>query len=200
MSGQLVVFQGDSITDVGRRDDPEGLGEGYVRTIAHRLPNVRVLNLGISGDRVSDLAGRWDTDTLASSPDVVSILVGINDVWHQRDGGDAVPLHTFAASYRQLLKRTLAALPSVRLVICEPFALLCGVVDAGWFPDLDERRAAIRALAGERGATFVPLQTSFDDAVAGGLRPEDLVFDGVHPTVAGHALIAEAWLGTVGTE
>ena len=196
---RLLLFQGDSITDVGRRDDPVGLGHGYVRAIAGRLPGASIRNAGVSGDRVDDLARRWDADTLALGPDLVSILIGINDVWHERTGGELVPVERFATTYRTLLERTRETCSPVALVVCEPFALRCGVVDAGWRPALDERRAVVRELAGVSGATFVALQAAFDDAVRGGLAPEELTYDGVHPTPVGHGVIAETWLSSVTT-
>src|SRR5690606_14706489 len=126
----------------------ESLGRGYAFLAAarllERLPggSLRVFNRGISGNRVTQLAERWKADCLDLRPTVVSILIGVNDTWHGTAKGtpeNGVPLDRYEATYRQLLQETAAALPGVRLVLCEPFVLRCGAVNEAWFPEFDER-------------------------------------------------------------
>jgi lysophospholipase L1-like esterase len=126
----------------------------------------------------------------------VSVLIGVNDIWHKRNGRyDGTPA-IYERDYDALLKRTKAALPDVRLVVCEPFVLLCGSVDDSWFPEFDEYRAAARRVADKHGAVFVPFHSLFEDA-SKRKPPEHWAKDGVHPTRAGAALMAKAWLEAV---
>jgi lysophospholipase L1-like esterase len=206
--GSLVLFQGDSITDTERgRDaagpnDRVGLGRGYVFLIASRLraraprDDLRFLNRGISGNRIVDLYARWKEDGLNLKPDLISILVGVNDTWHEfmRQAGVTVP--KFERMYRQLLTETREVLPGTKLVLCEPFTLPCGVVTPAWTQDMALRRAAVRRLAQEFAAPFVPFQAAFDEAVKEA-PPEYWAQDGVHPTAAGHYRMACAWLKVV---
>ncbi|MBB6428801.1 SGNH/GDSL hydrolase family protein [Algisphaera agarilytica] len=207
----VVLFQGDSITDCGRdRDrqlanDPASLGNGYANRVAQRLlaelPGVTVHNRGISGNRVWHLRDRWAEDALALKPTVLSILIGVNDTWHGTakgqpldvpEGGTSLP--EFGRIYRELLDRTRAELPDVKLVICEPFALECGAVtELNFHPDIDERAKLVRAIAEDYADVFVPFQTVFNDALAQA-GPDHWAGDGVHPSEAGHQLMADAWL------
>lgn len=194
-----ILFQGDSITDCGRRretdakDERPELGLGYVARIAPRLPSWEVLNRGISGNRVVDLYARWKTDALHLKPDVISILIGVNDTWHEFGYGNGVEVPRYAVIYRMLLEWTRSVLPGVKLVLCEPFVLPCGVVGPGWREEIDERREVVKALAADFSATFVPFQIAFDEALS--QHPaEHWAQDGVHPTAAGHALMAACWL------
>jgi acyl-CoA thioesterase-1 len=197
-----IVFFGDSVTDCDRdRTDggDRGLGLGYVRIcqalLQAKRPDlaVRVTNRGISGDRIYDLEARLERDVLAEFPDVVSILIGINDTWqrygtHQR----ASPVPEFAACYRRILRR-LQTETRARLVLCEPFVLPVPEDRAGWREDLDPRIRAVRELAGEFGAAWLPLDGCFA-AAARKRPPEFWLPDGVHPSAAGHGVIATAWL------
>ena len=202
--GLVVLFQGDSITDAGRDrqvSEPNlarGLGSGYPLLVAaaalaaHPDRALRFYNRGVSGDKVPDLASRWATDTLALAPDVLSILVGVNDFWHKLSKGYTGTVQQYDDQYVALLEQTRRALPRVRVLVLEPFVLRCGAVDEHWFPEFDERRAAARRVAQRAGASFVPLQAVFDD-LSRKATPQYWAADGVHPTPAGHALIAEQW-------
>jgi lysophospholipase L1-like esterase len=208
-AGAVVLFQGDSITDAGRSrretaaNSQNALGRGYplfagaeiLRRFADKAP--RVLNRGISGNKVFQLAARWDGEALALKPDVLSILIGVNDHWHTIGGKYKGTPEVYERDYRALLKRTADALPKTRLVICEPFAVnkVRAVTDS-WFPVFDKYRVAAKKLAGEFGATFVPFQQVFDDAQK--LAPGKYwTPDGVHPSLAGAQLMADAWLKSV---
>ncbi|MFC4810971.1 SGNH/GDSL hydrolase family protein [Paenibacillus sp. GCM10023250] len=202
---QTLLFIGDSITDGarGRTSDPNHLlGHGYVFQIAGKLgleygaDAPEVVNRGVSGDRASDLYARWNEDAIAVRPDLISILVGVNDAYHIVNGDPRGASDRFRRAYGHLLEETRAALPDARLVLLEPFALRTGGVaerwDA-WSAKLAEYRRAVGELAREHGATFVPLQALFDDACRRAPAAH-WIWDGIHPTAAGHELIARQWL------
>ncbi len=208
--GDLVLFQGDSNTDAGRSREREGeandraaLGNGYALLAAAGMhcarpaAKLRFHNRGISGNKVFQLAERWEKDCLDLAPDVLSILIGVNDIWHKRGGHYDGTVETYEEDYDALLTRTRVALPEVKLVVCEPFVLRCGAVDDSWFPEFDGYRAAARRVAEAHGAAFVPFHSMFEDALAIG-PPELWAGDGVHPSPAGAALMAQAWLRAVG--
>jgi lysophospholipase L1-like esterase len=190
-----VVCTGDSITDCGRRTDPAGLGHGYVRRLAAALEpaGARVVNTGIGGDLSPDLALRWKADVLAHAPAVVSVLIGINDVWRRYDGaGQVTSAASFEANLREMLSPNRA-----RLVLVEPFVLPVEAGQERWeAEDLGAKRTVVRELAAEFGAVLVPAQeTLAAAAVIEGAAA--LAADGVHPTARGHELLAAAWLAAV---
>ena len=202
--GAAVLFQGDSITDAGRdraAADPNAahaLGSGYPLLVAsaalaaHPDRGLRFYNRGVSGNTVPDLAARWAADTVALAPDVLSILIGVNDFWHKLSSSYTGTVEDYEHQYTALLDDTRRALPRTRIVVLEPFVLHCGAVDNRWFPEFDQRRAAAERVARHAGATFVPLQQMFDD-LAHKSTPQYWAADGVHPTPAGHGVIAERW-------
>ncbi|HYT99710.1 MAG TPA: SGNH/GDSL hydrolase family protein [Gemmatimonadales bacterium] len=202
--GTVVLFQGDSITDGGRdrgvadANAPRALGAGYPLLVAsaalaaHPDRGLRFYNRGVSGNKVPDLEQRWADDTVALKPDVLSILVGVNDFWHKLGRGYTGTVQDYESQYAALLEETRRALPDVRLIVLEPFVLRCGAVDDRWFPEFDERRAAAQRVAQHARAAFVPLQRVFDD-MARRAAPQYWAADGVHPTPAGHAVISEHW-------
>ncbi|GAA1891796.1 GDSL-type esterase/lipase family protein [Lapillicoccus jejuensis] len=198
-AGTLVLV-GDSVTDAGRdRTDPGGLGEGWVRDVAAALatthPGLAVRNRGVAGDRAVDLERRWDDDVLAERPVVVSVLVGVNDTWRRFDAADPTSVEDYEATLRRLLERTRLA-GVERLVLVEPFALHVPPVTSEWDDELAGRRAAVARVGASYGAVVVRAQAAFD--AAAGDAPEALLHDGVHPTPAGHALLARSWLDAVG--
>ena len=208
-TNKTVLFQGDSITDWGRNrgkenapNDQQCLGSGYVLLTAGALldeySNIKpfIYNRGISGNKVFQLAERWDKDCIELKPSLVSILVGVNDFWHTLNGGYKGTLETYQNDYRALLERTKKALPGVTLVICEPFVLKCGSVNEKWFPAIDGYREAAKKVSAEFKNIFVPFQSAFDKAVENA-PPNYWAADGVHPTVAGTHLMAKTWLKTV---
>jgi lysophospholipase L1-like esterase len=207
--GATILFQGDSITDAGRNRDQSApntgnaLGTGYPLLLAAALlraqpdRNLKIFNRGVSGNKIPDLQSRWENDTYALRPDILSILIGVNDYWHTRTLGYTGTAAQYESGFTALLADTKRRLPSVRLVILEPFVLRTGAVDASWFPAFDERRSIATRVATQAGATFVALQKFFDDAAAKS-TPSYWLGDGVHPTPAGHALIAERWRESVG--
>lgn len=207
--GDTILLQGDSITDAGRDRRREGnandkgaLGSGYAFLIASNLlaeradAGLKIYNRGISGNKVFQLADRWDKDCLALKPDLLSILIGVNDIWHTLNGQYNGTIEIYERDYRALLERTKRALPNVKLVICEPYVLRCGAVNEKWFPEFDGYRAAARRVATDFGALFVPFQSMFDEAVKKA-PPAHWAADGVHPTMAGAYLMAQTWLAAV---
>ena len=204
--GDTILFQGDSITDMGRRrqnaatpNDQGGLGTGYAWLAAVELladrpkAGLKIFNRGISGNKVYQLAERWQADCLDLKPDVLSILIGVNDLWHTLNGQYQGTVEIYERDLNALLQRTREALPKTKFMLCEPFVLRCGSVTDKWFPDFDHYRAAARRVADARGATFVPFQAMFDEAVKYA-PPAQWAADGVHPTPTGASLMAHTWL------
>lgn len=208
--GTTFLFQGDSITDGNRSRNMDWnhvLGHGYAYLIAARLwfdlphKGFQFFNRGISGNTVTDLAARWDDDTIVLKPDVLSILVGVNDTTHAVYGEKYFTAAGYEADYRALLTKTRQQLPNVELVICEPFILPFSHVKDKWDDyqrEITPRQAAAKKLADEFDAIFIPLQESFNKA-AGKYPPvEYWLWDGVHPMPNGHELFAREWIKLVG--
>ena len=205
----VILFQGDSITDAGRNkedntfNNPRALGSGYAVLAAAALLEkyaalqLKIYNKGISGNKVFQLAERWDKDCLDIKPDVLSILIGVNDIWHKLNGQYNGTPEIYKRDYIALLERTRKALPNVKLVICEPFAVK-GVkaVDDKWYPEFYEYQKAAREIADQFGATFIPFQKVYDEAQkqAPGAY---WTGDGVHASLAGAQLMASAWMNGV---
>lgn len=200
--GNLVLFQGDSITNAFRKPEEVcnayQLGSGYAMLVAAQVlaarphDGIRFTNRGVSGEGIQGLQKRWQTDCLDLRPDIVSILVGVNDAAVTKPQA-GTPLDEYERSYRELLRQTCAALPAVRLVLGEPFVLRCGDVQERAVADLAACGEIVRRLATEFGARVVPLQAVF--AVALKQAPAEYwSFDGIHPNTQGHWLIAQAWL------
>lgn len=202
-TNDVILFQGDSITDWGRNyEDASSLGVGYALMVGSRLghmfpeKNLTFFNRGIGGNRAVDLQERWDKDCLELKPTWVSIYIGINDTWRRMDSGEETTPEQFEASYRDLIERTRKSLDA-KLVLIEPFVLPVPEDRKGWRTDLDPKIHIVRELAREYGALLVPLDGLF---AAASVKAESSYWapDGVHPSPAGHALIADAWLRTVG--
>ncbi len=200
--GATVLFQGDSITDAGRGAlDPENLGSGYAMMAASWFSatypehNVRFINRGISGNRADDLEQRWERDCLELRPDWVSIMIGINDTWRAFDSGDPTSTEGYETSYRTILTETVEKLDT-HLILIEPFVLPFPEDRKAWRVDLDPRIQVVRTLADEFNAILVPMD-GIINAAAEKREPAFWAPDGVHPTPAGHALIAQSWLRAV---
>ncbi len=204
--GDVILFQGDSITDCGRTANghpTQALGDGYVRLVAREigqaLPNrnLTFVNRGISGNRVTDLAARWRHDTINLKPNFLSILVGVNDALSTARG--PVSAERFEQVYDQLLRDTWTALPKTRIVLCEPFMLPVGM-DRPTFEaaltEVKKRQEVVARLSAKYRLPLVQFQKAFDDA-SRGAPPPHWSGDGVHPTAAGHQLMAAEWLRTI---
>lgn len=209
MKDNVVIFQGDSITDAGRNKEDQGfntsriLGTGYAMLAAasllekHAALNLKIYNRGISGNKVYQLAERWDKDCLDLKPDVLSILIGVNDFWHKLNGNYNGTIEIYKNDFIALLERTKKALPNVKLIIGEPFAVPgIKAVDEKWYPEFYDYQKAAREIAVSFGAVLIPCQSIYDEAQ----KQAPGVYwtgDGVHPTLAGAQLMAQAWLKTV---
>jgi len=203
--GSTVLLQGDSITDAGRNkratgaNDAGAFGRGYAFMIgsyvlaSHPFGKMKVYNRGISGHKVPDLDKRWQTDTIDLKPNVVSILIGVNDIWHKLNGRYDGTVESYEKGYADLLARTRKALPDTTIAVCEPFVLRTGAVKDNWFPEFDQRRAAAKRVSDGAGTIWVPFQSMFDEAVKHE-KPSYWAGDGVHPSMAGHALMAATWV------
>lgn len=207
--GDVILFQGDSITDAGRKkeepaaNNSAALGKGYAFLAASDLlnkypeKNLQIYNKGISGNKVFQLADRWDADCLDLKPNVLSILVGVNDFWHTLTGKYTGTIETYRTDYDKLLDRTKQKLPDVKLIIGEPYAVT-GVkaVDEKWYPAFNDYRQAAKELADKYKAVFIPYQAIYDKAIKS--APGSYwTPDGVHPGIPGAALMAQAWMETV---
>lgn len=190
-----IVFAGDSVTDCGRRSEPEALGHGYVRMLAEGpLAAHQVRNRGFDGNRLSDLAARWTEDVLTPAPDLVSIMIGINDTWRRYDSGQLSPADEYERIYRGLL----ATLPATtRVVLLEPFVLPVTDEQTRWWDeDLAARVDAVHRIAIDHDALVLPTGQALS-AAADSQGAATLAADGVHPTAAGHRLIADLWWSVV---
>lgn len=204
-----ILFQGDSITDAGRdrnnklANNPKSFGFGYsflaASNLLNALPekNLTIYNRGISGNKVYQLAKRWQKDCLDLEPNILSILIGVNDYWHKRNGRYDGTVEIYETDLRKLLTRTKQELPKIKLVICEPFAVLnTKSVDSTWVDPMKEYQKSAKKLAQEFNAIWVPFQAVFDEAV----KHAPATYwteDGVHPAMPGAQLMAEAWLKAV---
>lgn len=205
----VILFQGDSITDAGREKEKQNansaasFGSGYALLAAANLLNnessrqLTIYNRGISGNKIFQLADRWQKDCFDLNPQLISILIGVNDFWHKLNGKYDGTVERYENDYRQLLILTKKMLPEVKLIIGEPFAVLgCSAVDEKWYPEFDSYRIAAQKLANEFDAVFIPYQSIFDEAQK--YAPGKYwTGDGVHPSMAGSSLMAEAWLKAV---
>lgn len=207
--GDVILFQGDSITDWKRKktaleaNSPSGLGEGYAFLAASMLlcsypeKDLKIYNRGVSGNKVYQLAERWDADCLDLKPNVLSILVGVNDFWHTLVNGYKGTIQTYRDDYKALLDRTRQKLPDVRLIIGEPYAVPgVSAVDSKWFPAFYDYQKAAAEIAAAYNAVYIPYQAIYDKALKtapGAYWTED----GVHPSLAGAQLMAKAWMETV---
>lgn len=199
-----ILMFGDSITDAHRERDCDGsvfsYGNGYVFNVAGELLSknplgYEIINRGISGHRITDLYARIKSDVWNFNPDVLSILIGVNDVWHEIAHKNGVELDRFEKVYRMLIEDTLKVLPNVKIMILEPFVLKGAETESEFdkFLLVKEYAKVAKKIALDYNLTFVPLQDKFDDMASRyGVAP--FLFDGVHPNIAGAKLIAKEWL------
>ena len=209
MEQKIILFQGDSITDAERNRTADwNMGCGYPTLVTAHLGKefpyqYKTINRGISGNRVVDLFARIKVDMINLKPDYMSILIGINDVWHEIGSHNGVDAGKFEMVYGLLIEELLGELPGLKLMLLEPFVLPGSATRSDaenpgrwefFRAQTDLRRGAVKRLAEKYNLVFVPLQERFSTANAD--APEDGFwrFDGVHPSAAGHELIKQAWL------
>ena len=197
-----ILFQGDSITDMERSRENDGnRGIGYPTLVtaflgAQRPEEFEFINRGISGNRVIDLLARVKSDTINQKPDYMSILIGINDVWHEFMNENGVDAEKYEMYYMIMIEQIKKALPDIKIMILEPFVLKASATEERWEEfrsETEKRAAAAKRVAKTHNLVFVPLMKIFDDAQ--NLAPAEYwLFDGVHPTAMGHELIKREWL------
>jgi len=191
MNLPIILFQGDSITDCNRFVNND-LGDGYVHFIAKMMPNVEVLNKGISGNETSDLLNRWTKETIDLHPNVLSILIGINDIWHAHADQTNRTVFDLLRDYRSVLERTKKELPKTKILMIEPYLLVFDDFQKSWRHELDLAIQGIRELAKEFADEYIPLDGLLAEARIHHADSE-LMWDGIHPTPFGHQLIA-SWI------
>lgn len=205
---KTILFQGDSITDVGRnRERNDMLGWGYPRLVEAQLGfdcpgTYNFQNRGIGGNRILDLYARIVKDILNIAPDYLSILIGVNDIWHGLDDANGTGIQRFEKVYDMLLTELQEELPDTKIMIMEPFVLRGPATDNR--EDQPDRwelfssgvyqvAAIVKGLTEKHGVKFIPLQKKFNEAEK--LAPATYwLFDGVHPSAKGHELIKRQWL------
>ena len=198
-----IVFQGDSITDAGRdRRNYHDLGSGYPKyaagmiSVSHSDTEFEFINLGISGNRTCELFDRLYTDGIAFQPDVISFLIGINDVWHRYGPSKiATTDEQIALNYREILKR-IKRETDAKIVILSPY-VLDAEDKANMKEDLETVLPIIRELAKEYADVYVPLDELFEEAVKTQPYPMFYSDDGVHPNENGAKFIGECYARAV---
>ena len=206
---KTILFQGDSITDAGRvrEENAKTYGLGYPTLVSATLGfensnDYKFINKGISGNRIVDVYARIKSDIINLKPDVMSILIGINDVWHEISNKNGVTPEKFFKIYCMLIEEIKEALPDIKIMIMEPFILKGeATVSTEEIPDrweklekgAAENAKMAKKVAEKYNLTFIPLQEKFNEAEKITPQPHWL-YDGVHPTPFGHELIKRAWL------
>lgn len=212
--GSRLLFIGDSITDMkwGRneKDRNHYLGHSFVYLIASRLhtdlPNAKLefFNRGNSGNTVADLKKRWQKDAVDLKPDVLTVLIGVNDVGRAARSDKEVDLRNWEADYRHILSVSRKANPKLKIVLLDPFVLpVTRLSDDkawnAWNGECTKLREIVTRLATEFSAIHIKTQVVFDEACKT-TKPSHWIWDGVHPLPQGHELIARNWIETVSKE
>lgn len=192
-----ILFQGDSITDAGRNyEDIHNLGMGYPKYAAENIraafpdTDFEFVNLGISGNQTKDLVARLQNDFVDVQPDIVSILIGINDVWHHADDRSWIDNELFESNYRTVLT-AIKEKTNAKILMMEPF--LIPVEDKKFFwEDLMPKILIIRSLAREFADVYLPTDGLLNAEFIGN-NPTDYAADGVHPTETGAKFIGNEY-------
>ncbi len=200
-----ILFQGDSITDAGRsRTDDEGFGTGYPLLVKASLGfenpgKYEFFNRGIGGNRIVDVYARMKADIINLKPDVMSILIGVNDVWHEySENPNGVDVDKFFKVYSMLIEEIKEALPELKIMILEPFVLNGTGTEENYGEfraEVEKRAVMAKKIAEKFGLPFIPLQAGFDE-MSKGIEASYWLRDGVHPTAMGHEYIKREWLKT----
>ena len=200
-----LLFFGDSLTDMYKNYDRSTdiatiYGVGYVFDVAAQLMYERpgyyqIINQGIGGNKVTNLYDRYQKDVIEENPDVVSILIGINDVWHEIATKSGTPLNVFIETYLKMVKDMKEKLPNAKIILMEPFftigAATNGAMDR--FAEVFDYAKEVMKIAEQTGCIFIPLQKAFDEAIKNGGEVQ-MLFDGIHTNPGGAHLIATKWL------
>ena len=195
---KTILFQGDSITDAGRsRDFDPHMGFGYATMTAGKIGlddpgKYRFLNRGVSGNRSTDLYARIKNDTINLKPDILTVLIGVNDVWHEVAHQNGVSAQKFEKILEMYLYEVKEALPDIQIFLLEPFVLRGPETEKDFddfAPEVALRADACKRIAAQIGLTFVPLQGKLS-ALAEKTCVEYVLRDGVHPSYVGHEVIS----------
>ena len=202
-----ILFYGDSITDAGRNKNEDyaissyGYGYPYMITAAltGRRPNeYDIINRGVDGNRIVDLYSRIKGDVWNLKPDMLSVLIGINDIWHEIGWNNGVDIIRWEKIYRMIIEDTLKVLTNIKIVIMEPFVLKGTATEADFdrFSEVKKYASVAKRIAEDYNCIFVPLQKELDTASARNGESYCLS-DGVHPAIGGAYIIADRWLKIV---
>lgn len=198
-----ILFQGDSITDAGRdKNGDVNVGHGYPLLVKSSLgyeepAKYEFINRGISGNRIVDVYARMKKDIINLQPDVMSLLIGVNDVWHDfSESPNGVSADKFFKIYDMLIEEVKQVLPDIKIMIMEPFVLKASATEENWDSfnhEVKKRAEMAKKIANKYKLPFIPLQKGFDELE----KLADSSYwlaDGVHPTSAGHEYIKNEWL------
>ena len=199
-----ILFQGDSITDAGRsRDNDINIGVGYPLLVKASLGfenhgGYEFINRGISGNRIVDVYARIKSDIINLKPDVMSILIGVNDVWHELGDKNGVSAEKYFKIYDMLIDEVKTALPDIKIMILEPFVLKCPATEEKWdifTAEVKKRAEMAKKITEKYNLSYVELQNGFDE-LSEKSEPTYWAADGVHPTSMGHEYIKQQWIKT----
>ncbi len=198
-----ILFQGDSITDAGRaRDNDVNVGMGYPLLVKAQLGfeapgRYEFVNRGISGNRVVDVYARMKTDIINIRPDVMSILIGVNDVWHDfAESPNGVDAEKYYKIYDMLIEEVKQELPDIKIMIMEPFVLRASATEEKWESfntEVKKRAEKAKKLAEKYNLPYIALQNGFDE-LSENIEAGYWLADGVHPTAMGHEYIKNEWI------
>lgn len=200
-----LLFFGDSLTDMYRNFDTSvdmstSYGTGYVFDVAAQLMYEKpgyyqIVNRGQGGNKVTDLFDRYERDVIQENPDVLTILIGVNDVWHGITANNGTPLDVFEKTYLDMVNDIKTKLPKTKIIIMEPFFLYGAATKDIWeqFQEILKYAAVSKKVAELTNCIYIPLQKAFDDAIKNGGSTQ-MLFDGLHSNPGGAHLIATKWL------
>ena len=197
-----ILFQGDSITDAGRaKDNDVSVGVGYPLLVkamlGFELPGkYEFVNRGISGNRVVDVYARIKNDIINLKPDVMSILIGVNDVWHEISKQNGVCADKYFKIYDMLIDEVKAVLPDIKIMIMEPFVLKGPATEENWEAfdaEVKKRAAMAKKISEKHNLTYIKLQNGLDK-LSKNIETTYWLADGVHPTAMGHEYIKQEWI------
>jgi len=197
-----ILFQGDSITDAGRaRDNDANVGVGYPLLVKAELGfefpgKYEFVNRGVSGSRIVDIYARIKDYIINLEPDVMSILIGVNDVWHEFAHQNGVSADKYFKIYDMLIDEVKTALPDIKIMIMEPFILKGPATEEKWESfdaEVKKRAAMAKKISEKYNLTYIELQNGLDK-LSKNIETTYWVADGVHPTAMGHEYIKQEWI------